>query len=72
MRGINVLLLISYTWILLSPRVIIISSLFHHGSDTAYLLLYVDYIWLVTSSDVLRKWIIAQLKIEFPMSDLAP
>lgn len=45
---------------------------FRRGSDTAYLLLYVDYILLVTSSDDMRERLIAQLKTEFSMYDLGP
>ncbi|XP_048502734.1 uncharacterized mitochondrial protein AtMg00810-like [Beta vulgaris subsp. vulgaris] len=50
------------------------SSLFTYrqGSDTAYLLLYVDDIILTTSSDSLCERMITQLKTEFPMSDLEP
>ncbi|KAK4377058.1 hypothetical protein RND71_003354 [Anisodus tanguticus] len=43
---------------------------FHHGSSTAYLLLYVDDIVLTASSDCLKNEIIALLKTEFDMTDL--
>lgn len=45
---------------------------FRQGNDLAYLLLYVDDIILVTSSDRLRTEIISSLQMEFPMSDLGP
>lgn len=45
---------------------------FCHGTDMAYLLLYVDGIILCTSSNALRDHIIARLKIEFPISGLEP
>ncbi|XP_074270687.1 uncharacterized protein LOC141594577 [Silene latifolia] len=46
--------------------------IFRKGPDTAYLLLYVDDIILVTSSAALRERIIAQLRSEFAMTDLGP
>ncbi|XP_037497741.1 uncharacterized mitochondrial protein AtMg00810-like [Jatropha curcas] len=46
--------------------------IYNSGSDTAYLLLYVDDIILITSSDDLRKNIIARLNSEFAMKDLGP
>ncbi|GJU69749.1 ribonuclease H-like domain-containing protein [Tanacetum coccineum] len=42
------------------------------GSDTAYLLLYVDDIVLTTSSTALLQRIIASLHAEFSMTDLGP
>jgi hypothetical protein len=44
--------------------------LFHHGSDIAYLLLYVDDIMLTASSMDLLHRIIAALQQEFSMKDL--
>nr|GEW01429.1 ribonuclease H-like domain-containing protein [Tanacetum cinerariifolium] len=41
-----------------------------HGTDTAYLLLYVDDIVLTTSSEILLHKIIASLHQEFSMTDL--
>jgi hypothetical protein len=41
-----------------------------HGSDTAYLLLYVDDIVLTTSSPELLRRIISCLQREFAMKDL--
>ena len=43
---------------------------YHHGVETAYLLLYVDDIVLTASSDSLLRWIIASLQQEFAMKDL--
>ncbi|GJZ08408.1 ribonuclease H-like domain-containing protein [Tanacetum coccineum] len=43
-----------------------------HGSDTAYLLLYVDDIVLTASSTALLQRIIASLHAEFSMTDLGP
>ncbi|GJZ93553.1 ribonuclease H-like domain-containing protein, partial [Tanacetum coccineum] len=50
------------------------SSLFIYkqGSDTAYLLLYVDDIVLTASSTALLQCIIASLHAEFSMTDLGP
>ncbi|GJQ99103.1 ribonuclease H-like domain-containing protein [Tanacetum coccineum] len=50
------------------------SSLFiyRQGSDTAYLLLYVDDIVLTASSTALLQRIIASLHAEFSMTDLGP
>ncbi|XP_065859821.1 uncharacterized mitochondrial protein AtMg00810-like [Euphorbia lathyris] len=50
------------------------SSLFVYkqGSDMAYLLLYVDDIVLITSSDKLQASIMSQLSSEFAMKDLGP
>ncbi|KAJ0454172.1 putative RNA-directed DNA polymerase [Helianthus annuus] len=46
--------------------------IFHHGQDTAYLLLYVDHILLVTSSNRLRQQLMTHLSNEFAMKDLGP
>ncbi|XP_021971245.1 uncharacterized mitochondrial protein AtMg00810-like [Helianthus annuus] len=46
--------------------------IFHHGHDVAFLLLYVDDIVLVTSSDLLRQRLMANLAGEFAMKDLGP
>ena len=43
---------------------------YQRGSDTAYLLLYVDDIVLTTSSPDLLWWIILALQQEFAMKDL--
>jgi hypothetical protein len=43
--------------------------IYHHGADTAYLLLYVDDIVLTASEPLLRR-IIAALQQEFAMKDL--
>lgn len=43
---------------------------YHHGSDVAYLLLYVDDIVLTASSDSLLRRIFAALTSEFSMKDL--
>ena len=43
---------------------------FHHGSDNAYLLLYVDDIVLTASSMDLLRRIITALQQEFSMKDL--
>jgi histone deacetylase 1/2 len=43
---------------------------YQHGSDTAYLLLYVDDIVLTASSPDLLQWIISALQREFAMKDL--
>ncbi|KAL8157644.1 hypothetical protein AgCh_002375 [Apium graveolens] len=50
------------------------ASLFilHQGRHTAYLLLYVDDILLVTSSAALRQQLMAKLASEFAMKDLGP
>ncbi|GJR75692.1 ribonuclease H-like domain-containing protein [Tanacetum coccineum] len=50
------------------------SSLFiyRHGSDTAYLLLYVDDIVLTASSSILLQRVIGSLHAEFSMTDLGP
>ncbi|GJV45369.1 ribonuclease H-like domain-containing protein [Tanacetum coccineum] len=50
------------------------SSLFIHrqGTDTAYLLLYVDDIVLTASSEILLQQIIRSLHQEFAMTDLGP
>lgn len=50
------------------------SSLFllRRGSDTAYLLLYVDDIVLTASSETLLRQIISALQHEFSMKDLGP
>jgi hypothetical protein len=44
--------------------------IFHHGSDTVYLLLYVDDIILTVFSTVLLRWTISALQREFTMKDL--
>ncbi|KAE8713006.1 hypothetical protein F3Y22_tig00110220pilonHSYRG00054 [Hibiscus syriacus] len=44
--------------------------IYKHGSDMAYLLLYVDDIILTASSEHLRKSIMAHLNSEFAMKDL--
>jgi hypothetical protein len=44
--------------------------IYHHGTDTAYLLLYVDDIVLTASSEPLLRRIIAALQQEFAMKDL--
>ncbi|XP_062179617.1 uncharacterized mitochondrial protein AtMg00810-like [Phragmites australis] len=48
------------------------NSLFilRRGTDTVYLLLYVDDIVLTASSSRLLQWIISALQSEFPMTDL--
>jgi len=43
---------------------------YQRGSDTTYLLLYVDGIVLTTSSTDLLRWIISALQQEFAMKDL--
>jgi hypothetical protein len=43
--------------------------IFHHGAETAYLLLYVDDIVLITSSELLLRRIITSLQQEFAMKD---
>ena len=43
---------------------------YHRGTDTTYLLLYVDDIILTTSSTVLLRHIIQALQLEFAMKDL--
>ena len=50
------------------------ASLFvlHHGTATAYLLLYVDDIILTASSQTTLHQIIVQLSREFSMKDLGP
>ncbi|KAK9079958.1 hypothetical protein SSX86_001633 [Deinandra increscens subsp. villosa] len=45
---------------------------YRRGNDTAYLLLYVDDIILVTSSDTLRAKFMKLLASEFAMKDLGP
>jgi hypothetical protein len=42
------------------------------GSDTIYLLLYIDDIVLITSSATLLQQTISTLKLEFTMMDLGP
>jgi hypothetical protein len=44
--------------------------IYHHGSDTAYLLLYVDDIVLIVSSTLLPRRIIVALTTKFAMKDL--
>jgi hypothetical protein len=46
--------------------------IFYHGSDTVYLLLYVDDIILLTSSTELLRRTISALQREFTMKDLEP
>ncbi|KAJ9543905.1 hypothetical protein OSB04_023612 [Centaurea solstitialis] len=46
--------------------------IYHRGPDTAYILLYVDDIVLVTSSDSLRHKVMTLLASEFAMKDLGP
>ncbi|KAJ9565343.1 hypothetical protein OSB04_001309 [Centaurea solstitialis] len=46
--------------------------MYHRGSDTIYLLLYVDDIILTASSPTLISMVISKLSSEFPMSDLGP
>ncbi|KAJ9545471.1 hypothetical protein OSB04_025178 [Centaurea solstitialis] len=48
----------------------IASQIINHGSDIAYLLLYVDDIILTVSTDLLRRNIILKLGGEFAMKDL--
>ena len=45
---------------------------YRHGSDMAYLLLYVDDIIMCTSSGSLRDSLLSTLKTELPMSDVGP
>ncbi|KAJ9562428.1 hypothetical protein OSB04_007588 [Centaurea solstitialis] len=45
---------------------------YHRGSDTIYLLLYVDDIILTASSPTLISMVISKLSSEFPMSDWGP
>jgi hypothetical protein len=44
--------------------------IYHHGADTAYVLIYVDDIVLTASSEPLLRRIIAALQQEFAMKDL--
>uniref|UniRef100_A0A803KR03 Uncharacterized protein n=1 Tax=Chenopodium quinoa TaxID=63459 RepID=A0A803KR03_CHEQI len=46
--------------------------IYHHGNETAYILLYVDDIVLTASSESLRHHVISQLSSEFAMKDLDP
>jgi hypothetical protein len=46
--------------------------IFCHGSDTVYLLLYVDGIVFTASSATLLQETISSLKREFAMKDLGP
>ncbi|KAK9048015.1 hypothetical protein SSX86_033024 [Deinandra increscens subsp. villosa] len=46
--------------------------IYHHGTDVAYLLIYVDDIILTTSSDKLRESLMGSLSGEFVMKDLGP
>lgn len=46
--------------------------IYKNGSDTAYILLYVDDIILTASSDRLRKYFMTLLGSEFAMKDLGP
>ena len=43
-----------------------------HGSDIAYILLYVDDIILTASSDSLHQPLMSKLSLEFAMKDLGP
>ena len=43
-----------------------------HGSDVAYLLLYVDDIILTASSDLLRQSVMSKLSSKVAMKDLGP
>jgi hypothetical protein len=43
--------------------------IYHNGNDTTYILLYVDDIILITSSDTLRQSIMSKLNFEFTMKD---
>ena len=45
---------------------------YRHGSDTVYLLLYVDDIVLTTSSSTALQWIISALTTKFSLKDLGP
>ncbi|KAJ9566603.1 hypothetical protein OSB04_002569 [Centaurea solstitialis] len=45
---------------------------YHRGSDTIYLLFYIDDIILTASSPTLISMVISKLSSEFPMSDLGP
>ncbi|GJR81438.1 ribonuclease H-like domain-containing protein [Tanacetum coccineum] len=44
--------------------------IFHHETDIAYLILYVDDIILRTSSTTFLQWVISSLHVEFSMTDL--
>ena len=44
--------------------------IYHHGAETAYLLLYVNDIVLIASSPSLLRCIIGALQYEFPLKDL--
>jgi hypothetical protein len=44
--------------------------IYHHGAETAYLLLYIDDIVLTASSESLLRRIITSLQQEFAMKDL--
>jgi hypothetical protein len=46
--------------------------IFWHGSDTIYLLLYIDDIVLTASNATLLQQTISALKLEFTMVDLGP
>jgi hypothetical protein len=46
--------------------------IFRRGTDTVYLLLYVDDIILTASSATLLQWTISALMREFIMKDLGP
>jgi hypothetical protein len=46
--------------------------IYHHGTDTALLLLYVDDIVLTASTTSLLKQIIGALQCEFAMTDMGP
>lgn len=46
--------------------------IYNQGKDMAYIMLYVDDIILITSSDHLKKQILTLLSAEFAMKDLGP
>ncbi|GKE87758.1 ribonuclease H-like domain-containing protein [Tanacetum coccineum] len=46
--------------------------IFHHGSEVAYFLIYVDNILLIASSLALLQQVISSLHSEFAMTDLGP
>ena len=46
--------------------------MYHHGVDTAYLLIYVDDIILTASTVALLQRLTARLRDEFALKDLGP
>jgi hypothetical protein len=46
--------------------------IYHHGTEVAYLLLYVDDIVLTASSQSFLQQIISALRREFSMTDMGP